>query len=236
MELNKIYNGDCLEIMKDFNDNCFQLTITSPPYNIGSNNMNYRAKHKYDGNKNHNDIKLDYFDWLSKRFKEMLRCSYYVFLNVQMLANNKKDILRLISENQDSLKEIIIWGKKNPPPAMEKGVMNSCFEFILIFSKEKADKRKFYDCDFRGTVRNLIITPVNRNKFASVHKAVFPVEIPEYIIKNFSHKGHIILDPFIGVGTTAVAAKKLGRNYIGIEIGKEYCEIANKRLAQEVLI
>ena len=235
MEINKIYQGDCLEIMKEFPDNYFQLTITSPPYNVGSNNMNYRAKHKYDGNKNHNDTKTDYFDWLSKRFKEMLRCSNYVFLNVQMLANNKRDILKLISENQASLKDIIIWGKKNPPPAMEQGVMNSCFEFILIFSKQKPEKRKFYDCNFRGTVKNLIITPVNRNKFASVHKAVFPIEIPEYVIKNFSNKEHIILDPFMGVGTTAVGAKGLGRNYIGIEISKEYCEIAKRRLSQEVL-
>jgi site-specific DNA-methyltransferase (adenine-specific) len=232
LEINKIHQGDCLELMKNLPNNYAQLTITSPPYNVGGNNMNYRAKHKYDGNKEHDDNKSDYFKWLSERFSEMLRCSKYVFLNIQMLAKNKKDVLRLIAANQEYLKDIIIWGKKNPPPAMEQGVMNSGFEFILIFSKERPDKRKFYDCDFRGTVGNIIMTAVNRNEFASIHKAVFPLEIPEYIIKNFSKKGQIILDPFMGVGTTAAACKKLNRSYIGFEVSAEYCQVAEKRLRE----
>ncbi len=62
------------------------------------------------------------------------------------------------------------------------------------------------------------------------HSATFPGALPEWFIKLFTSKGDIVLDPFIGSGTTAVAAKKLGRDYIGIEILREYCEMADNSL------
>jgi len=225
LELNKIYNMDCMEGMKQLEDNSIDLTITSPPYNLGKNNMNYRAKHKYLNNE---DIIQNYYSWLCERIDEMIRCSKLVFFNIQMLANNKLDVLKIISKYKEDLKDIIIWGKTNPPPAMEVGVMTSCFEFIFIFAKENVDKRKFYNCNFRGTFNNLIITPVNRNRYAKIHKAVFPEEIPDRIVSNFSKENELILDPFMGIGTTAVVSQRMNRRFIGFEISKEYCDIANK--------
>lgn len=229
MEINKIHNIDCLDGLRKLETKSIDLIITSPPYNVGKNNMSYRAKHKYKDDK---DIKEDYYDWLSCRLNEMIRCSKYVFLNIQMLANNKIDFLNIIANYKEYLKEIIIWGKTNPPPAMEPGVMNSCFEFILIFSDERPEKRKFYGLDFRGTVKNMISTPVNRNRFSNVHKAVFPIEIPRYIINAFTKVGNTVCDPFMGVGTTAVACNELNRNFVGFEINEEYCNVANERLKQ----
>jgi DNA modification methylase len=68
------------------------------------------------------------------------------------------------------------------------------------------------------------------------HSAVFPVALPSWFIKLFTLPGDIVLDPFMGAGTTAVAANQLGRKYVGIETLPEYCEIANKRLAQRALL
>lgn len=227
LELNKIHCGDCLELMKKLPDNSIDLIITSPPYNVGKNNMNYRAKFKYNGKA---DFRSDYQEWIFRCLDEMLRCSKLVFFNIQMLAKNKTTVLNIMSNYKDYLKDIIIWGKKNPPPAMERGVMNSSFEFILIFSKDKPDKRKFYRSDFRGNVSNLIMTAVHRNKYAKIHKAAFPEEIPEYIIENFTKEDDTVLDPFMGIGTTAVVCKRYKRNYIGFEIDQKFCEVARKRI------
>jgi site-specific DNA-methyltransferase (adenine-specific) len=67
----------------------------------------------------------------------------------------------------------------------------------------------------------------NRN-----HSAAFPVDLPTWFIKLFTDEGDIVLDPFVGSGTTAIAAKQLGRNYVGIDVSKEYCQIARERLIQ----
>lgn len=63
------------------------------------------------------------------------------------------------------------------------------------------------------------------------HSAAFPIELPSWFIKLFTTRGNTVLDPFLGSGTTAVAARQLGRNYVGVEIQQEYCQIAEQRLA-----
>lgn len=228
--INEIYLGDCLTLMKNIPDNYVRLVVTSPPYNVGGNNMNYRAKHKY---KNDDDNKKDYYNWLKVRVEEMLRISETVFLNIQMLGKNKKDVLQLISDFKDNIKDIMVWTKKNPVPmAYDTGIMNAGFEFILILSKDRPETKKFKCANFKGNLSNVITTSVNSaNPYAKLHKATFPEIIPEIIIKNFSYEGDIILDPFVGTGTTCYVSKKLGRNYIGIEINEEYLNIAVNRVS-----
>ena len=76
------------------------------------------------------------------------------------------------------------------------------------------------------------INPARAKKIG--HPAPFPLELPQKFINLYSYKGDLILDPFLGSGTTSVAAKQLNRNYVGYEINKEYVDIANKRLETEV--
>jgi len=231
MELNKIYCMDNLEGMAKLPDNFAKLTITSPPYNVGMNNMAERCKKKYG---NGSDNIADYYEWLVPRFAEMVRVSETVFFNIQMLSDNKSTVLEILSDYKDYLKDIIVWGKHNPQPAMEEGVLNSSFEFIFIFSKNRPEKRKFYDCSFRGTVSNLIMTSVySINRFSKIHRAVFPLQIPTMIIENFSKEGDIILDPFMGLGTVGVAAVKANRKYLGFEVNPDYVKAAEERIVEE---
>ena len=131
----------------------------------------------------------------------------------------------------DNVKDIIIWHKTQAPPAIEPGVMNTAFEYIIIFSKESPEKRKFYDVNFRGNFNNVIYgNNASQNEYAKEHKATFPQYLPDKIISNFTQEGDIIYDPFIGLGTTAMSAVMLKRNYIGSEISAEYTKLANERI------
>ncbi len=232
METNKIHCIDCLEGMRQLPDNFAKLTITSPPYNVGKNHIYETKQKKYE---NDADVKDNYGDWLGERLQEMLRVSETVLLNIQMLSNNKIDVINLQHRFKDKFKDVMIWAK-NGQPAMEPGVLNSCFEFIFVFSNNKPDKRKFYGVDFRGTVPNLFQMKSNGgNKYAKIHRALFPIELPELFINNFSKEGDIILDPFSGLGTTALASKKHKRNYIGFEIDPEYVKVTEERLLEIVI-
>jgi site-specific DNA-methyltransferase (adenine-specific) len=90
------------------------------------------------------------------------------------------------------------------------------------------DKEEFME----STLSIWNINPARAKKIG--HPAPFPLELPQKFINLYSYKGDLILDPFLGSGTTSVAAKQLNRNYVGYEINKEYVDIANKRLETEV--
>lgn len=224
------YYADNLIGMSVFPDNFFKCTITSPPYNVGKNGLYEKGKtKKYKSDK---DIKLNYFDWLLERTKEMIRVSEYVFLNVQSLSNNKVDIIRLQYELKEFYKDVIIWTKQGQP-AMEPGVLNSCFEYIFVFSKNRPDKRKFYGADFRGTLKNVMtFGQVSKNEWTGIHKAQFPQSLPNWIIDNFTKEGDKILDPFCGIGTTGVSAIERKRHFIGFDIDPIYVDVTNKRLME----
>ncbi len=225
--INTIQNIDCIEFMKTLPDKCIDCVITSPPYNVGKNNM---TEHKY---KEHQDSMTqdEYYKWTKNILNELLRTSHTIFYNFQMLSDNKRTFLKIFGEYSDKIKDIIIWNKNTAAPAIEPGVMTSKFEFIMILSDDEPEKRKFHKANFRGTFPNVIEGGnASGNKFADIHKATFPQYLPDKIIANFTNEGDIIFDPFMGIGTTAMSALQLKRNYIGCEISKEYCDIAEQRI------
>jgi site-specific DNA-methyltransferase (adenine-specific)/modification methylase len=236
LEINKIYCGDCLELMKQMDTDSVDLTITSPPYNVGNNNM---TEAKYGEKSKDQMSEEQYYQFLSKGIDEMVRITKnYVFFNIQMLSFNKKILLQIMGEKRDFIKEVIIWNKKQVAPAIEPGVMNSKFEFILVFSKNNPEKRKFDICYFKQGNFNNVLEGKNagQNDYANTHKATFPEYLPGVLINNFSKEGEIIFDPFVGTGTTTFSANKNHRAFIGIDISAEYCDIANQRLRQEILL
>jgi len=219
--------------MKQMPDKCVDLVVTSPPYNVGKNNM---TANKYGKGDSLNQE--EYYKWTKKVIDLLLQKSHTVFYNIQMLSDNKRSVLALLGEYKNVIKDIIIWDKKQVAPSIEPGVMNSKFEFIIIFSDDSPEKRKFKKANFHGNFHNVIEgkSASNENKYSDFHKATFPLYLPYKIIKNFSDPEEIILDPFLGLGTTIMACKQLKRNFIGIEISPEYCKIAEERLKQDILL
>ncbi len=233
IELNKIYNEDCLETMRRMQPGSCDLVITSPPYNFDAGS---HIGHKYNKKVKDNLSVDEYFNWQKKCIDEMIRVGKYVFYNIQFISGNKQALCRLIGGYERVLKEIIIWDKTTAEPAMNENVLNSQFEFILIFSEDPG--RKFNTAYFnRGELSNLwYVRKVHnwKDEIFLEHSATFPLEIPGKIIKYFSKEGDIIYDPFMGVGSTAIACIRANRNYVGSEIVSDYCEIARKRIEKEL--
>jgi len=219
--------------MSRMEDDCVDYSITSPPYNIGYNNMHGKDVRKY---KKYNDKMRpeDYSEWLYRCLDEMIRLSkLHVFFNIQMLGGNKVNVLEIMGDYSDKIKDIIIWNKNVAPPHIEPGIMNSKFEFIIILSSDKPHQKKFRDGNFRGNFNNVIEgSNASRNPYAKVHKATFPEYLPRLMMNKFGKEGDIWFDPFMGTGTTAVAATIEKRRWVGSEIYNEYYDIAIERIEE----
>ena len=220
-------------------DNSVDAVITSPPYNYNLRIQNGKYtrrslndKTKY--NKTYDDaMSMDeYFKWQRDCIAEMLRVSRgLVFYNIQMINGNKLAIFRLFGEFSEYIKEVIIWDKNNAEPAIHDGVLNSRYEYIIVLDKTNAISRQFnvFNAN-RGTVENIWKINKNTERGIANHNAMFPVDLPRKIIQLFTRPNDLILDPFMGGGTTAVACVLEGRNFIGFEINNEYFVNSIKRI------
>jgi modification methylase len=228
--LNRIICGDCLEVMRDIPDASVDLIITSPPYNLrnttghgllsGSNKWN-GLQHGYS---HHDDCMPheEYVCWQRACLREMLR----LLKNDGAIFYNHKWRVQggLLQDRQDivggfPIRQTIIWQRA--------GGMNFNDRFFLptyevIYLIAKPDFKLVPKANGVGDVWRF--TQEQKNP----HPAPFPVALPERII--ISTNAKIVLDPFIGSGTTAVAAKKLKRQYIGIELSPDYCAMAEARV------
>lgn len=237
--INNIYNENCLKTLSNLKDNSIDLVITSPPYNMNlrirngkycSRQITKEFSTKY---KDFSDnLPLDeFYEFHSGVLVELLRVtSGLIFYNIQIVTGSKRAFFKIIGDFCNYLKEIIVWDKGTAQPAMLGGVLNSQTELILVFDKDNAISRKFKDANFaRGSLSN--IWKIKRGKKVSKeHSAVFPEELVETILQNFSKENDIVYDPFVGTGTTAVVAKRMGRQYLGSEISKDYYKFCLERL------
>jgi site-specific DNA-methyltransferase (adenine-specific) len=218
LEINKIHHGDCLQLMKDIPDKSIDLIVTDPPY-LMNYQSNYR-KVKYKHIENDKDSK-----WLiSASMKEFYRIlkddtAIYVFCSWHHI-----DFFKSEFENYFKLKNIIVWNKNNTSMGDLKGSFAPKHEFILFGHKGRRVLEGFRHPDVLNAKRT-------GNK---LHPTEKPIDLIETFIKTSSKKDEVVLDSFIGSGTTAIAALNTSRFFIGIEKEKEYVDIANKRIQEAV--
>ena len=235
-----IYNEPCLDTLSRMEDNSVDVVVTSPPYNM---NLRIR-KGKYCSrqivdeefatkyNNFSDNLPLEEYNKLHTNIlRELLRVSELIFYNVQLVTGSKRSVFKMIGEFSDNLKEIIIWDKGYAPPAMHPQVLNRVSELILVFDTDYPISRKFSSKGRfeRGTLNDIWRIKRSRSKNKK-HSAVFPEELVETILLNFSDEGDTIYDPFMGTGTTGVVAQRLGRKFIGSEISSEYVQTADERM------
>ena len=241
MELNRIYNMDCLEGMKNLPDGVVNCIITSPPYNVG---LEYD---EYDDNKPYDD----YLKWIREIFRESYRVlaeDGRMCINIGDGKNGSipthSDFIQIAKEIGFHILTIIVWNKNNSSNRTAWGsFMNPsspsfprCFEYILVFRKTMKlthtgvatiERKEFIDWS-NG------LWEFNGERLSKVgHPAAFPIELPKRCIRLFTYEGDVVLDPFMGSGTTAVAALWENRKYIGFELSEEYYKLATERLEIE---
>ena len=199
-----ITNEDNMLLMARYPDNYFDYSFTSPPYNRKRND-------KYN---NFTDINNDYLKMNIDVINELLRLTKnHVFYNIQANFYNRQDVYNLIGHFSEKIVDIHIWEKSNPMPASGKNITNAV-EYFLILGNESLKSNFTY-------TKNILTTAVNSD-MPKDHKAVMKLDVAEYFIKNFTKENDIILDCFLGYGTTAIACYNYNRNFIGCEISKEY--------------
>jgi site-specific DNA-methyltransferase (adenine-specific) len=238
--INKIFNESCIDTMKKIPDDFVDVVITSPPYNMNLRirNGEYCSRQivkelstKYEGFDDNLPID-EFFEFHSSVLKELLRISNLVFYNIQIVTGSKRAFFKMIGEFSENLKDIIIWDKRYAQPAIGEQVMNRRSELILVFEKDYPISRQFRSSVFkRGTLDDVWVIDRER-KNVDGHGATFPEKLIFTILENFSKEGDVIYDPFLGTGTTAIVSKKMGRKYIGSEIGKEYFKVCKKRIKE----
>ena len=205
------------------------ICFTSPPYNVGSLNIDEieetRPKYNsYDDNKTGEE----YYNFISTNVKLMLENAKEVFYNIGLVENNKRQIILLLNEFIAQFKDIIYWKKSTVAPHIQSGIINNLVEFILCFGN---GKRKFENAQFsQGTYWNVIEGPnASGNKYSNIHKATFPIYLPSNIIENFSPKNGTVIDCFGGTGTTLIACEQLNRTCYMMELDPVYCDVIVQR-------
>ena len=247
----KLYNGDCLEVMKAIHDKSIDLIITSPPYNVdlGNNKYNKTPYNTYNDNKEHSD----YMEWLKDIFQEayrLLKSGGRVAINIGDGKNGAipthSDIIHFMTKDIGYIPmATIIWDKSQISNRAAWGSWLSPsspsfptpHEYILIFAKESKKlitkgETDLTEDEFKSWAYGIWKIKPETNMKKVGHPAVYPIELPTRLIKMLSWKDATILDPFMGSGTTGVACINTNREFIGIELDTGYFNIAKQRIEE----
>ena len=224
----QLIQGDCLVEIQKIPDASIDLVCTDSPYKLtsrgGSGTMSgYWAADKAKSGKvfNHNDIEIeDYLPEFYRVLKDGTHC--YIMCNHLNLPH----FIDVINKSEFKFIKCLIWDKQSK--ICGRYYMGQ-FEYIIMLRKGR--ERTINNC---GT-SDILSIPLKRNKDNNgnnIHDSEKPVSLMELLIENSSNEGEVVLEPFLGSGTTAIACKNLNRRCIGIEIDETYYNIAKKRVEQ----
>lgn len=218
--------GDCLEIMKTISDESVDLIATDPPYKLTSRGSSGTMGGYWRGEKakkglifNHNSISC----------KEYLPVFYRILKDKSILYlmcnnTNLQEMINVGTEVGFKFVKSLVWEKGNK--ICGRYYMN-CFEYILLF--RKGGDKPINKC---GTpdILKIPIKKTKDDKGKNLHDTEKPVELMKILVENSSDENDIVLDPFMGIGSTGIASKELNRNFIGIELDENYYKIACERI------
>ncbi|MCL2039991.1 MAG: site-specific DNA-methyltransferase [Bacteroidetes bacterium] len=244
--LNKIVQGDCLELFKQMPDNSVDMTFADPPFNLKKGYNSYK-----------DNLKLqEYLIWCEQWITEMVRVTKPTG---SIFVHNIPKWLTFYSgflNKQADFKHWITWDAPTAP--MGKTLQPA--HYGILFYVKDCKQLKFYEVRYphkRARKSNMLakdyggkkgllhpfgplvsdvwtdIHRVKHNKFRDEHPCQLPIHLLERLILMITDENDIVLDPFSGTGTTAIASKRLGRQYIGFELDEKYVKITENKLLQE---
>lgn len=207
MQINngQFWNGDCLELMADIPDGVVDMICTDPPYGMDFQSNHRKEQHaKIAGDKD--------LGWLPDFVRESYRVAADGTAHYFFCSYHKIDVFKQELEKHFKIKNLLVWEKNNTSMGDLTGDFAPKLEFCWFVHKGRALIRGKRDPNIFKFART-------QNE---LHPTQKPVELMEYLIEKFSDPGQIILDPFAGSGTTAVAAERTGRRWICIERDPDY--------------
>lgn len=220
-------------VAKLMNGEKANMAFTSPPYNAGKSESLSGNTHTTDNKYNEyndNQKQSDYLDLLIGFTNNAILNSEYLICNIQSLAGNKIALIEYLHNYKENFIDVAIWDKGHGAPAMAENVMTSAWEYMFFISSKENASRAIPNANFRGTVPNIYRgKPQRNNEFSNVHAATFPIDLPEWAIQ-FTKQGDIVLDQFLGTGTTMVASHQMNRKCYGIELDPKYCQVIIDRM------
>lgn len=253
MELNKIYNEDCIQTMKlHIDEKSVDVILTSPPYNTsrsGNSKTKGCANIRYDC---YNDMLDDeeYINWtldLFNNYDKVLKNNGCILYNMSYSSEKTHliwDVVSAIKKKTSFIvADCIAWKKPNTSPnSCSYNKLTRIIEWVFVFCRK--DEFMTFKC-FKGvssirytgqksyhSVSNLIEAPCNDGK-NGINYATFSSSLVQQLLRIYAQKGFVIYDSFMGTGTTAIGALKEDMCYIGSEISSEQCEYAEKRIKNE---
>lgn len=219
-----MYNGDCLDVLKQIPDSSIDLVVTDPPYKTitggDSNGKNStRPKGMLSGNRKlfkhqNNTTPEEWLPLLYSKLKENTHC--YIFTN----SLNLNYILTEAEKCGFKLHNILVWEKNNCTPSQY--YMKNC-EYVLFFRKGKAKW-------INNIGESKTVHKFNNVIGTKLHPTEKPVDLLRFYISNSSNENDVVLDPFVGSGSTGIACIEENRKFIGVEIDEQYFKIAEERM------
>ena len=254
--INKIINDDCISVLKSFEENCIDFTLTSPPY---------------DNLRNYNGYNFDFENIAKQIFRVTKQGGVLVWVTNDATINGSEtgtsyNQVLFFKSLGFNIHDTMIFKKRNPIPQIYRKRYSNEFEFMFVlskgvvkthnpimipcehagldnttyknYSKNLQKRTKFAnpvkDKKIKGNIWEYVVGKKKEDQEAKEHPAPFPCQLAEDHILSWTNKNDVVLDPMCGSGTTCKIAKKLGRNFIGIDMSKEYCQIAKHRTSGKV--
>lgn len=229
LEINNLYNIDAIEGINLLEDNSVDMIFTDPPYKlVGGGRKNTLLKESGEHNAFTNSGEVfktktpKFNDWIPLLYNK-LKDERYMFIMTN--DRNMREIWDECEKAGFIFCELLVMNKKNGVPSSY--FFKSC-EFILMFRKGKY--RKFEKFGYKTVFE--VVMPRGKNKNHPTEKPVDSLIVP--IVESCTKENELVLDPFSGSGSTALASLKLNRKYLGFEIDKMYCETSNNRIKEYI--
>lgn len=232
----KLYNNDCINAMKMINENSINLIVTDPPYNLGNFMKNRdtnlsKMRDNFFGSAGWDD--MDFDEWtesMDNFFAESARVmkkggSMIVFMAIIKVET----IIKLAEKHGFYYKTTGIWHKTNPMPRnMNLHFVNSTEAWVYFTYKTRTGTFNNEGALYHDFIETSVTS--NGERRYGKHPTQKPESLMLHFVEILSNSGDWILDPFMGSGTTGVAAKKVDRNFIGVELDETYFKIAKSRI------
>lgn len=253
-ELDKIYNEDAVQTMCRMEYGSVDIILTSPPYNTSRPNTEFfndskkgRYSTRYVDFNDHKTPK-QYASWtccMFNMFEKILKENGVILYNINYGVNTHSTLWDLISEIQTStdfcVADVIAWKKRSAVPnTASPNKLTRIWEPIFVFCRKDEYKtfttNKQVVSNTKGTGQKNyentynFISAKNNDGPCKIHKATFSTDMCKKLLRIYGKEGFVVFDPFIGTGTTAIAAIEMGMRYVGCEIYQPYFDICNERI------